>query len=118
MKRIAFIFTHAPHGSSTGREGLDALLAASAITSPGVFFISDGVLQLLPGQQPGLILARDYIATFKILPLYDIDDCWICAASLRQRGLSSDSPFIIDVTALEPAPLRARLHHYHTIFTF
>ncbi|MGL4458272.1 MAG: sulfurtransferase complex subunit TusC, partial [Plesiomonas shigelloides] len=27
MKRIAFVFTHAPHGSAAGREGLDALLA-------------------------------------------------------------------------------------------
>lgn len=25
MKRIAFLFTHAPHGDAAGREGLDAL---------------------------------------------------------------------------------------------
>ncbi|WP_016682733.1 sulfurtransferase complex subunit TusC, partial [Yersinia pestis] len=52
-KRIAFIFTQGPHGSSAGREGLDALLATSALSEDiGVFFISDGVLQLLPQQQP------------------------------------------------------------------
>jgi tRNA 2-thiouridine synthesizing protein C len=38
-----------------------------------VFFVGDGVFQLLPGQQPSAVLARDYIATFKVLPLYDID---------------------------------------------
>ena len=35
MKRVAFVFTSAPHGSSAGREGLDALLAISQMP-PGV----------------------------------------------------------------------------------
>ena len=84
MKRIAFIFSSAPHGSAAGREGLDALMAASAFTDDiGVFFIGDGVFQLLVNQQPNAILARDYIATFKVLPLYDIETCWVCQASLR-----------------------------------
>ncbi len=39
MKRVAFVFTSAPHGSASGREGLDALLATSALTEDiGVFF--------------------------------------------------------------------------------
>lgn len=68
MKRVAFVFSSAPHGSASGREGLDALLATSALTDElGVFFIGDGVFQLLPEQRPGAILARDYIATFKLL---------------------------------------------------
>ncbi|MGM3213552.1 sulfurtransferase complex subunit TusC, partial [Klebsiella pneumoniae] len=48
MKRVAFVFTTAPHGSASGREGLDALLATSALTEEiGVFFLGDGVFQLL-----------------------------------------------------------------------
>ncbi|WP_252403065.1 DsrE family protein, partial [Escherichia coli] len=44
MKRVAFVFTSAPHGSTSGREGLDALLATSALTEDiGVFFLGDGV---------------------------------------------------------------------------
>ena len=74
MKRVAFIFSSAPHGSAAGREGLDALLATSALTDDiGVFFVGDGVFQLLPEQRPGAVLARDYIAPFKLLSLYDID---------------------------------------------
>jgi tRNA 2-thiouridine synthesizing protein C len=65
MKRVAFVFSSAPHGSAAGREGLDALLATSALSEDlGVFFIGDGVFQLLSQQAPGVILARDYIATF------------------------------------------------------
>ncbi len=88
MKRVAFVFSSAPHGSAAGREGLDALLATSALTDDiGVFFVGDGVFQLLPEQRPGAVLARDYIATFKLLSLYDIDQCWLCADSARERGL-------------------------------
>ena len=57
MKRVAFVFTSAPHGSASGREGLDALLATSALTEDiGVFFLGDGVFQLLAGQKPQAIL--------------------------------------------------------------
>lgn len=119
MKRIAFVFSTAPHGSASGREGLDALLATSALTEAlGVFFIGDGVFQILQGQKPDVVLARDYIATFKLLELYDIEQCWICAASMRERGLSEDTRFVIDATLLEPEALRSELDGYDVILRF
>ena len=119
MKRVAFVFSSAPHGSSAGREGLDALLATSALSEDlGVFFVGDGVFQLLSQQQPGVILARDYIATFKLLSLYDIDNCWICAASLRERGLTTETTFVTDVEPLEADALRHRLNDYDVILHF
>lgn len=119
MKRIAFVFSTAPHGSASGREGLDALLATSALTEAlGVFFIGDGVFQILQGQKPDVVLARDYIATFKLLELYDIEQCWLCAASMRERGLSEDTRFVIDTTLLEPEALRNELDGYDVILRF
>ncbi|ASV57229.1 MULTISPECIES: sulfurtransferase complex subunit TusC [Lelliottia] len=119
MNRIAFVFTSAPHGSAAGREGLDALLATSALTEDiGVFFIGDGVFQLLAGQQPQKILARDYIATFKVLPLYDIETFWVCAASLKARGLDENTAMVLDATIIAPEDLREQLSHYHTVLTF
>ncbi len=53
-------------------------------------FVGDGVFQLLPEQRHGAVLARDYIATFKLLSLYDIDQCWLCADSARARLGSRD----------------------------
>ena len=41
MKRVAFIFSSAPHGSAAGREGLDALLATSALTDDCLLYTSD-----------------------------------------------------------------------------
>lgn len=119
MNRVAFVFTSAPHGSSSGREGLDALLATSALTEDiGVFFTGDGVFQLLAGQQPQAVLARDYISTFKVLPLYDIETFYVCAASLQARGLNENMPLILDVTVVTPEILRERLSHFDTILTF
>lgn len=119
MKRIAFVFRSAPHGSSAGREGLDALLATSALSDDlGVFFMGDGVLQLLANQQPEQVLARNYIATFRVLPLYDIESCFLCAASARERGLSLDNEWVIDVDILEPEALRKELQGYDTVLTF
>lgn len=119
MKSVAVVFKTAPHGSAAGREGLDALLAMSALTDDiGVFFIGDGVFQLLSEQKPAEILARDYIATFKVLPLYDIEQCWLCAASLRERGLSASTPLILDAGILEPHALRERLNDFDVVMTF
>ena len=113
MKRVAFIFSSAPHGSASGREGLDALTEEI-----GVFFVGDGVFQLLPEQRPAAVLARDYISTFKLLSLYDIEQCWICAASARERGLNSATPWVVDGEWLEPEALRARLDDFNVILRF
>lgn len=119
MKRVAFVFNSAPHGSSAGREGLDALLATSALSEDiGVFFVGDGIFQILPNQHPEKILARDYIATFRVLPLYDIDQCYLCAESARARGLSENNQWVVDVKALEPDTLRDTLHQFDVVLTF
>lgn len=119
MKRVAFVFTHGPHGSSAGREGLDALLATSALSEEiGVFFIGDGVLQLLPGQQPEKILARNYIATFGVLPLYDVENCYLCAASLQERGLQQAIEWVLAAEVLPADSLRQKLADYDVVMTF
>ncbi len=119
MNRVAFLFTQAPHGSSAGREGLDAVLATGALSDDiGVFFIGDGVLQLNLQQQAERILARNYIATFGVLALYDIDQCFICADSLRARGQSLDVERVLQAEVLDAAALRAALATYHRIIRF
>ncbi len=119
MKKIAFVFTEAPHGSSAGREGLDALLATSALTEQiGVFFLSDGVFQLLANQQPDKALARDYISTFKILSLYDIDKCYVCLDDLLIRGGNPASQFVLDAEFLPAEAMRKLLAGYDVVLKF
>ncbi|MGP1953340.1 MAG: sulfurtransferase complex subunit TusC [Arsenophonus sp. ET-KM2-MAG3] len=118
MKKIAFIFMKIPHGTSSGREGLDALLATSTFTENiGVFFVSDGVCQLLVKQNPNILLVHDYIATYKLLQLYDINDCYICQEDLKIRGFSCNC-FILPLTVISAEKLRHKLSGYDVILTF
>lgn len=119
MNRIAFVFSQPPHGSSAGREGLDAVMAMSALSEDiALFFLSDGVFQLIPGQQPEKVLARNYIATFGVLPLYDLEHFYVCATSLAERGLDADSVTVLPVKALAPEVMRAELEKYDRIISF
>lgn len=119
MNRIAFVFTRAPHGSSAGREGLDAALATGALSDDiGLFFIGDGVLQLNSEQQPDNIHSRHYAATFGVLALYDIDQCYLCRESLQSRGLTERAARIMDAEVLDALALRQKLAGYDRILTF
>lgn len=119
MNRVAFLFTQAPHGSSAGREGLDAVLATGALSEDiGLFFIGDGVLQLNRDQQPEQILARNYIATFGVLALYDIDQCFVCAESLLARGQRLTAERVLAAEVLDATSLRERLASYHRVIRF
>lgn len=105
MNKIAFIGRRGPHGSAAGREGLDALLASSALTeSLALFLIEDGVLQLVRDQRPQTILQRHYAPTFKLLELYDVEELYVCADSLSERGLQPDD-LIIEARCLPRAEL-------------
>ncbi|OCG05220.1 sulfurtransferase complex subunit TusC [Gilliamella sp. wkB112] len=105
MKKVAIIINTPPHGNAKGREALDIALAMSVINHISVFFIGDGVLHLLPEQYPEKILMRDYIATFNMLELYDIEDVYVCESSLNARNLTNATlnipNKIIDTQALQ-----------------
>lgn len=119
MKRVAFVFTQGPHGSAGGREGLDALLATSALSEDlGVFFYRRWRIAAIAGQQPEKILARNYIATFGVLPLYDVEQCYLCQASLQERGLSQVTDWVLEAEVLAPDELRQQLAGYDAVMTF
>ncbi|AIN47408.1 sulfurtransferase complex subunit TusC [Candidatus Palibaumannia cicadellinicola] len=119
MKNIACIFTHGPHGNTTGREGLDALLAISAFCELlGVFFIGDGVLLLLTNQQPEQILMKNFVPLFNILPLYDINRLYLYADSAIERGFDINVDLILDVEWLPADIWNKNLYSYDHIITF
>ncbi len=118
--KLAFLFRTAPHGNSISREGLDALLAATAFCDEGeigVFFIDDGVLNLLDGQNPELLLQKDFIRTFKLLDLYDIEQRFVCADSLDQYNLQAEQ-LIISAEKIDRTSLINKLNQVEKVFTF
>jgi tRNA 2-thiouridine synthesizing protein C len=119
MKMIACIFSHAPHGTSFGREGLDAILSISSILKKiALFFIGDGVLQLIQSHQSENILARNYTSAFSILSFYNIKDFYCCKSSLIERGLNKNQNFILNIDILESYNLRLKLDSYDAIINF
>ena len=118
--KMAFLFRTAPHGNAVSREGLDALLAATAFCDEeeiGVFFIDDGVLNLLDGQNPELLLQKDFIRTFKLLDLYDIEQRFVCADSLDQYNLQIEQ-LIISAEKIDRTSLFNKLSQAEKVFTF
>ena len=118
--KLAFLFRTAPHGNAISREGLDALLAATAFCDEediGVFFIDDGVLNLLDGQNPELLLQKDFIRTFKLLDLYDIEQRFVCANSLDQYNLNTEQ-LIISAEKIDRTLLINKLSQAEKVFTF
>lgn len=118
--KLAFLFRTAPYGNAISREGLDALLAATAFCDEeeiGVFFVDDGVLNLLDGQNPELLLQKDFIRTFKLLDLYDIEQRFICANSLDQYNLQAEQ-LIISAEKIDRTSLINKLSQAEKVFTF
>jgi tRNA 2-thiouridine synthesizing protein C len=98
---IAIINRSAPYGSSNGQESLDMALAMSNFAQDvSVFFMDDGVFQLLLTQDPTVIEAKAYYKTFPALEFYDIENIFVCKQSLIQRGIQT-SRLCIPVTLME-----------------
>lgn len=90
MRNILVIQRHAPFNSSHGREALDMLLALAAVEhNVSVLFSADAVYQLLPTLHQPEVKLKAYPRSFKLFSLYDIEQVYVCQASLLQRNISS-----------------------------
>ncbi|QCI17329.1 sulfurtransferase complex subunit TusC [Buchnera aphidicola (Aphis helianthi)] len=119
MKKIAFVFSSCPHGTTFGKEGLDAVLGTSAILKKiSLFFIGDGVFQLFKTHKSEKILTRNYTSLFSILSLYDIKNFYCCKLSLFERGLNFNTKFVLQVNILNSYFLRLKLDDHDVIINF
>ncbi|MBM7074520.1 sulfurtransferase complex subunit TusC [Shewanella sp. 202IG2-18] len=95
MKQLTIIFRSSPAYNCKGREALDlAMLSASFDQHVKLIFLDEGVFNLLKGQSPELLGGKDYLSTLKALPLYDIDDVYVCEHSLSVNLLEKNELFI------------------------
>ncbi|MBD1557353.1 sulfurtransferase complex subunit TusC [Vibrio sp. S9_S30] len=118
MSQLTFVFRSSPHGHNSGREGVDALLAASAYCEDiTVLFIGDGVTQLLALQDTSDILSKDYAPMFKLFDLYDIENVFVCKESLSERGLKN-AELVIDVDQLSRKQITSKLKSAGKALTF
>lgn len=118
MSAATFVFRTSPHANSAGREGIDALLAASAYSDDlCAVFVGDGVTQLLADQLTDDILSKHYAPMFKLLELYDIEQVFVCGESLNALGLTPKH-LIIDAHILDRQALSKILHSSDKLLSF
>ena len=99
-KKIGIVNRQAPHGKIHAREALDLSLALSAFNeSLSLFYIGDGVYQLLENHKADLILQKDFQPMLQMLELYDVENIYVCEASLAMRNISADQ-LVIKTTIL------------------
>lgn len=119
MNKLGFVFRSHPHSSAKGREGLDALLAASAYSENiSVFFIGEGVTQLVANQKTAAIFSRDYVPAFKLMDLYDIEDIYVCLDSLKANGLAEAELVLDEPVKLNATKVAELLHRCDKLLTF
>lgn len=115
---IAIINKTAPYGSANGQESLDMAMAMSNFAqNVSMFFIEDGVFQLLLNQDPSAIDAKAYHKTFPALEFYDIENIYVCNHSLKQRGIQASS-LCIPVTLIELDDLSELLAKQQHLMSF
>jgi len=117
-KTIAIINTQAPFSSADGKEALDAaLIFGSYEQATSLFFLADGVFQVIGDQNASAIEIKDYLKTFSALAFYDIDNIYVCQQSLTERNLAAN--FHIDnVQVLTSEEFSQRLHQHNVIYRF
>ena len=115
---IAILNKSAPYGNINGQESLDMALAMSNFGQDvSLFFIEDGVFQLVNQQTPDKIQHKAYHKTFSALTFYDIEDIYVCQQSLLERNLTV-TDLCIPVTLMKPSQLTALIAKRNQVMVF
>lgn len=89
-KSMLIVSRQAPWSGPGAREALDIALAGGAYDLPlSMLFLDDGVFQLAAPQQPAQLQQKDLGANLSALPMFGVDELYVCAISLAERGLSA-----------------------------
>ncbi len=89
IKNLLFVFDKAPHSSPATKEGLDAILTASAFgQNVTLLLLGDGIFQLLNNQDPSHLPAKNTASIFQALEMYGIENIATPCENLKNKGLS------------------------------
>ncbi|MET3714006.1 tRNA 2-thiouridine synthesizing protein C [Pseudomonas sp. PvP001] len=114
---MLIISRQAPWAGPAAREALDIALAGGAYDLPvSMLFLDDGVYQLTDAQAPGAVQQKNLAANLQALPLFGVDELFVCAASLARRGLS-DAALAIAAQTQTDEQLRELLPRFDLVVT-
>jgi len=88
-KNLLFVFDKPPHSSLSAKEGLDALLTASAFgQNVTLLLMGDGIHQILNNQNPAHLPTKNTASIFQALEMYGIENVVTPAETLQHKGLT------------------------------
>ncbi len=100
-KSFLLVSRSGPYGSAQAREALDIALAGAAFNQTiDILFMDDGVLQLLPDQDPTGINQKNLAKTLPMLKLYDVANIYAEQHSLAVRGLLGET-LVLDCKVID-----------------
>lgn len=103
--KIAVLVTSLPIDGIAARESLDLIFALAAVDHQvSVIFSGDAVYQLVKADDSANLMVKDFRRSFKLFELYDIEQLYVCAESLRRRQLQANA-LVLDMQPLESAEL-------------
>lgn len=95
-KTLTFIARSTPYGTGRAKALLDMVLSAAVFDQTiNLLFMDDGVWQLAHNQQPATIDAKDLSAALGALPLYEVNNVYVEARALHERGLALDTLAVV-----------------------
>ncbi|WP_116364174.1 sulfurtransferase complex subunit TusC [Parahaliea mediterranea] len=116
--RLLLVTRSAPYGASLARSALDTALAAAAFDrAPGLLFLGEGVLQLLPAQDAAASQTRNHGKVLDSLPLYDVSQLYVDATALTHYGLQAMA-LPAAAQLVDAAAIRALLEGCEQILSF
>tara|TARA_R110000868_G_scaffold406170_1_gene686340 strand:+ start:1356 stop:1742 length:387 start_codon:yes stop_codon:yes gene_type:complete len=115
---LAVVNRVAPYGGNAAQDSLDFVIAMSNFGQDvSVFFVADGVFQLLKEQNPSVIPRKHFTKGFAALHFYDIENIYVCEKSLSDRNLSLDK-LSVKVELLAADAFYALLDKHQHVVTF
>lgn len=115
---LLFIFSHTPYGSSIGREGLEAALAAGAFEqNMAIIFIGDGLWQLKDNQNTDDSQRKNHQKMTSALPLFGIDSLYAQASGLETRQLNLNNLYL-DVKPASNSDIQALITNAKHVLSF
>lgn len=113
--KIAVLVTNLPFDGIAARESLDLIFALAAVDHQvSVIFSDDAVYQLVKADDSAELMVKDFRRSFRLFELYDIEQLYVCAESLRQRQLLANE-LVLDVQPLDSAELGQLLDTQHHV---
>ncbi len=115
---LLFIFSHSPYGSSLGREGLEAALAAGAFDqNMAIIFMGEGLWQLKSEQDTASAQRKNHQKMTSALPMFGIDALYAQASGLDERQLDL-SDFYLAAKPVSDATIGVLIRQAKQVLSF